>query len=196
MTVWFSSDHHFGHKRIIELAHRPFDTVEEMNEALIHQHNITVADDDIVYFLGDVVLGGWEKHLPLITRLKGRKILVCGNHDQPFMKRDKDSFGKVFAAYSAVFDEVHLGSIEYEEFVLSHFPYDGDHTEEDRYSGDRPVDEGRVLLHGHVHAEMDQAQITYSQKGTRQIHVGVDGWEGFPVSLENVRRLANWWRDT
>lgn len=190
MTVWFTSDWHLSHARICELSHRPFASVEEMNEELISIHNDTVSEDDVTYFLGDMVMGGWEKNLPLIDRLKGRKILVCGNHDAPFIHKDRDSFGRVFAAWAARFDEVHLGSIEHEEFALSHFPYSGDHTGLDRYADDRPVDDGTPLIHGHVHAELHEPQVTYSDKGTIQIHVGVDGWEGFPLSLEDVRTIA------
>ena len=34
MTIWFSADHHFGHARMIELAKRPFKSVEEMDRVV------------------------------------------------------------------------------------------------------------------------------------------------------------------
>ena len=34
-----TSDHHFGHARISELAGRPFSTVDEMDSALIERWN-------------------------------------------------------------------------------------------------------------------------------------------------------------
>lgn len=48
----------------------------------------------------------------------------------------------------------------------------------DRYREERPADEGRWLLHGHVHER-------WRQRG-RQINVGVDVWDYAPVSLEAI----------
>lgn len=56
-NIWFSSDHHFNHKNIIDYCKRPFQSVEEMNIALIENHNKFVNKNDDVYFLGDFVLG-------------------------------------------------------------------------------------------------------------------------------------------
>ncbi len=43
MKTWFTSDTHFGHARIIELSGRPFDSVAEMNEAILDGINATVS---------------------------------------------------------------------------------------------------------------------------------------------------------
>ena len=42
-NVWFTSDTHFGHAKIIEYCDRPFADVQEMNETLveINMHTIT-----------------------------------------------------------------------------------------------------------------------------------------------------------
>lgn len=80
MNTWFTSDQHFGHEAIIGYCDRPFPNSVEMDEALIKNYNKLVQDNDVVYFLGDT---GWNKQGSLkriIERLKGRKILILGNH--------------------------------------------------------------------------------------------------------------------
>lgn len=190
MTVWFSSDHHLFHRRIRELSHRPFNSDDEMADEIIERHNSLVGADDTTYFLGDFSMGGWADSMPHIDLFNGRRILVCGNHDAPFIHRNRNSFDRVFAAYASHFDEVHLDTVEYDEFVLSHFPYDGDSHDEDRYDEYRPVDEGKILIHGHVHAESHEPQVTYSHNGTMQIHVGVDGHNYSPVSMDEIRSMV------
>jgi hypothetical protein len=46
VTAFFTSDHHFGHKRIIELAKRPFTSVDEMDEYMIVRWNDRVKPGD------------------------------------------------------------------------------------------------------------------------------------------------------
>lgn len=84
MTVFFTSDTHFGHERIITLSDRPFKDVTDMNEALVRNWNAVVGPDDHVYHLGDVALGGIEHSMAYLSRLNGRKTLVTGNHDRIF----------------------------------------------------------------------------------------------------------------
>ena len=43
-----TSDTHFSHARISELAGRPFSTVEEMDSTLIRRWNDAIAPDDAV----------------------------------------------------------------------------------------------------------------------------------------------------
>lgn len=83
--TWVISDTHFGHAGVTKFLRedgsklRPWDNTDEMDEALIENWNSVVNDKDRVYHLGDVVIN--RKALKTIGRLKGRKVLVKGNHD-------------------------------------------------------------------------------------------------------------------
>ena len=76
--VWFTSDLHFWHKNICKYCNRPYDTVEEMNEAIVENWNKVVKDDDVIFVLGDLGFCGYEKLAPYIARLKGKKYIVQG----------------------------------------------------------------------------------------------------------------------
>lgn len=77
-----TSDTHFSHARISELAGRPYATVDEMNEDLVRRWNDTVSPGAVVLHLGDVALGPIEESIALTARLNGRRLLVPGNHDR------------------------------------------------------------------------------------------------------------------
>ena len=81
IETWFTSDHHFGHKNILEYEKeaRPFKTIEEMNETLIERWNSVVQPHHLVYHLGDFCFG--KKNMDIAARLNGKKKLVMGNHD-------------------------------------------------------------------------------------------------------------------
>ncbi len=52
-----------------------------MNEKLIECWNKTIHQNDEVYILGDVTMVRPGRATEIITRLKGRKYLLMGNHD-------------------------------------------------------------------------------------------------------------------
>lgn len=190
MTTYFTSDTHFGHKRIIDLCNRPFKDVTEMNEIIVHHWNALVRPDDTVYHLGDVALGPIEDSLKYIGRLNGYKILIVGNHDRmfpPMSKMREDKIASWTERYkTAGFDEVHENHIFVKRgysFMISHFPYSGDSHGEERYTEYRLPDSGMPLIHGHTH---ENKRFSLSRKGTPQIHVGQDAWEFAPVSLQAV----------
>lgn len=188
---FFTSDTHFGHKRIIELCDRPFKDVDEMNEAIIQNWNEIVGEDDTVFHLGDVALGTIADSLPLVGRLNGHKFLVIGNHDRLFQperlsdkqrERWEGEYDKVFE-YSSPSLEIEING---EAVMLSHFPYDGDSHGEDRHSGERLDDKGVPLIHGHTH---QNKRISRSARGTLQVHVGMDAWGYRPVSEDTIANI-------
>ena len=79
--VWFTSDLHFWHKNICKYCNRPYETIEEMNEAIIANWNSVIKEDDVVFVLGDLGFCGIEKLRHLMSQLKGKIFLIQGNHD-------------------------------------------------------------------------------------------------------------------
>ena len=132
--VWYYSDPHFYHSKIIEYCNRPFKDGQEMSELLIQLYNETVAPGDHVWFLGDLVM--WrgsrfqcEAFGRLIARLHGKKRLILGNHDRLPMQAYIDTgFEKIQA------DHRHEG------LLFSHIPL---HPSS--------VQKARANVHGHIH---------------------------------------------
>lgn len=192
--IFFTSDTHISHQNIIKYCDRPFSDVDHMDAELIRRWNEVVSPEDVVYHLGDVALGPIDKSLDKINSLNGQKVLIVGNHDRPFMRQGKadesvwwDKYREVFSHVSSLWSIV-LFLDPHGEFALSHFPYDGDSHDEDRYKDFRRIDNGVPLIHGHTHSK---EKISYSKKGTLQIHVGVDAWDYRPVSLGEIFDLLN-----
>jgi calcineurin-like phosphoesterase family protein len=181
-TIFYTADTHFGHEAIIRHCNRPFATVEEMDEALIEKWNSVVTKRDIVYHLGDVGLGNDTYTLECVSRLNGRKRLISGNHDSVHPRHRKAPARQ--RQWMNVFESVNtidMHRIGDREVMLSHFPYAGDHTEEDRMSQWRPRNEFRWLLHGHIHTNW------VFQGG--QYNVGVDVHDFAPISVDYVKEM-------
>lgn len=181
--IWFTSDLHFNHHNAIGYSNRPFANVEEMNEALISRWNSKVQDDDLVYVLGDLTLGKYSDMIPIVSRLRGRKILLQGNHD----KLSRAQYLKL--GFLDVFQEVviKLGNTR---IRLSHFPYKPTFWQSlwlpakaKKYSHRRPINRGGWLLHGHTHSKR-------KIRG-RMIHVGVDAHNYYPVSLGEIESIIS-----
>jgi calcineurin-like phosphoesterase family protein len=186
--LWFSSDLHFAHANVISYCNRPFRTADEMDLALIERWNATVAPDDVVVVLGDVAMGQLADSLSLVGLLHGTKVLVPGNHDRCWVghsarKRAHWDDRYLEAGFSTILHDpqpVELANVTVE---LSHFPYAGDTQGTDRHVEHRPLDQGRWLLHGHVHGLWRQRD--------RQINVGIDAWGGRPVSSAAIEALIS-----
>lgn len=198
MTRWFTADLHLGHANIIDYCDRPFrkpngdPDVPFQTEAIVQGWNDRVAPDDIVFCLGDMVMGRRDETLLNLARLNGHKMLVMGNHDYCWPHQFKgEKLARWEAAYVPYFDQGMTTEAAYTipdgpHVRLHHFPYAGDSHEEDRYSEHRPVDDGTPLLHGHVH---DSWKTKLSDKGTPMINVGVDVHGFAPVSEDEILEI-------
>jgi calcineurin-like phosphoesterase family protein len=158
MTVFFTSDTHFGDHRTLNIWKRPFAGVAEMDALMLERWNAAVGAGDEVWHLGDFARRP-DDVAALLARLNGRKHLVRGNNDPP---------GTVAAAgWASVQDyaEIEAGG---RKLVLCHYPFrtwNGQHK-------------GAIDLHGHSHGRLKPLP--------RQVDVGVDAWDWRPVTLAEL----------
>lgn len=90
---YYISDLHLFHEASIRFDNRPFGSLEEMHEAVVSRWNNKVNNGDTVYILGDMSMRGKKEDLiSLVATLKGKKILVKGNHDDVSDYRYKQLF--------------------------------------------------------------------------------------------------------
>lgn len=159
-NIFFISDTHFGHANIIKFGQRPFDNVEEMDEALIENWNKVVKKDDLVWHLGDVVwrVADASKYL---FRLNGRINLIIGNHDDGHDERFSRSFRRMRGGAS-LFEKT---------LLLTHYPVHPSSFEYD------PANK-RFNLHGHVHQ--------HSIDDPRYVNLSVENINYTPMALEDV----------
>jgi calcineurin-like phosphoesterase family protein len=205
--IWFTADAHLGHRRIPELAGRPFADSDEMDAAIVDAWNQMIRPHDMVWCLGDMAMGDMDRSLALLHQLHGRKHLISGNHDRTFAgygHRDPKMIDYWVARYRAAgFVAVHTSrnfqlhprksvhvqiplGFGLEPVLLSHFPYEGDTQGSDRFREFRPRrPRGKpapVLVHGHTHSG--------ERVGDRMVHVGMDAWDCVPAHIDEVRELV------
>lgn len=195
--ILFASDWHLGHERIIELCGRPFPDAATMNNCLIDRCNSMAGPADTLIFLGDAVMGQLADNLPLIGQVYAKLWLIPGNHDRVSWwyegYRDLAPEKRVAkiaewrTRYEDVGFEIHdtARTIDVHGFTLrmSHFPYTDEDYGEGRFPSEAyPEDEGRWLVHGHVHGG-------WRQRG-KQINVGADAWNGFPVPADTIAAMV------
>jgi len=148
---------------------RPWDTPEEMDEAMVKAWNERVGPKDKVYHLGDVVIN--RRALPTLARLNGDKVLIRGNHD---IFRDDE--------YREYFRELRAYHVM-NGMILSHIPI---HEESLGRFG--------VNIHGHLHSNrVMKAGPAAGEFATRVIDtryhcVCVEQTDFAPILFEDVQK--------
>lgn len=200
MARFFTADLHLGHRNIaryepgraraagVAALDGPAgdETQSRLDSFLIDRWNEVVGPDDEVWLLGDACMGRLDRTIESLRRLLGRIMLVPGNHDRVWAgdHRREQWWDRYL---DAGVDEIIDGttSLELADGTVvdaDHFPYEGDSRAEDRYVDWRPLDRGRVLLHGHVHSSW--------RTNGRMINVGVDVWDFAPISEQQIIELV------
>lgn len=115
MKNYYIADMHFSHAKVIEYDKRPFDSIEQMEDVLIQNWNQRVCADDTVYILGDFCIGPKEDWLRLLPLLKGKKVLIVGNHDHTNRYEVAKCYFENISFYQEITDGNH-------HIILSHYP--------------------------------------------------------------------------
>lgn len=168
MTVYFTADNHFGHKRILILGKgRPFSSIEEMEETMIKNWNSVVQKGDRIYYLGDFSWSEDQGRIDRILRkLKGEKFLISGNHDSKAVIRS--------SYWSQVWQYREL-KIEGQKIILCHYPFE-------EWNGSW---RNSWHLHGHCHGNLPVRQ------DLKRLDIGVDCYDFTPISFEHVKSIMS-----
>jgi calcineurin-like phosphoesterase family protein len=86
---FYTADPHFFHANIIEFCNRPFTSVTEMNGRILSNYQSVMTPKDDLWVLGDVAvvsIDAAEKLTGMLSSIPGRKHLVTGNHDKPWIR--------------------------------------------------------------------------------------------------------------
>lgn len=203
MTIWLTSDEHYGHTNAIKYFSRPFSDTDAMNEELVRRHNARVQHNDTVLHLGDFSLN--EKVVPkFLSRLHGNHTLIPGNHDMCHVRHEGHKAATFrYASYGfSVWDGAHFEEEFAGRFVLhrlsslhaapwfesdtrvlmAHIPStDAEDARYPEYRADPSTYD--VLLHGHCHQRW---KLRFVGDSSVEVNVGVDQWDFAPVNLEEI----------
>lgn len=177
-NIWFMSDAHWCHANVIKHDNRPFDDVDEMNEALINNWNAKVKKTDIVFYLGDLSFNSGEKTRKIVERLNGVIHLILGNHDN---EKDLVKLNR----FESISDYINLSVIDEDNprksqgIMMMHYPilsWDKSHH-------------GDWHLHGHCHQSLTKTMPEYYER--KVLDMGCNGWDYSPVSYGEIKKIMS-----
>jgi calcineurin-like phosphoesterase family protein len=141
-NTWVIADPHFGHQGVCNFTRndngqplRPWNDKDEMTRDLIGNWNAVVQDGDRVYLMGDVAMTK-KPLLEVMPQLKGRIVLIKGNHDMEKM-----------SVYAPFVDDIRACVVK-QSFIMTHIPI-------------HPQSMGRwkLNIHGHLHSDVVTKEI-------------------------------------
>jgi calcineurin-like phosphoesterase family protein len=169
MTIWYTADPHFGHKNIIDLCDRPFQSAAEMDKVLLANLQARVMPEDELWVLGDFAFGSRAEDIGYVEEIFDQlpgccKHLVVGNHDNALTQ------SMAWTSVSQLI-EVRDGP-NMQRNTLCHYPMiTWNHSRRQA-----------LQLFGHVHNNW---------LGSRNaINVGVDVWDFMPATYDDIAQRA------
>lgn len=171
---YYISDLHFGHKNVIRYDTRPFQSVDEMDEALIGLWNDKVSDKDDVYIVGDFSYRSGRQEQWYLKQLNGRKHLILGNHDIKIQANEE-----AMSFFESV-NQIKIIKDSDKDIVLCHFPL-----------ASWPMEHhGAWHIYGHLHGNRetdDRADaIRYMRNKDRALNAGCMLNDYTPSSFEEL----------
>lgn len=191
---YYISDLHIAHENALRFDNRPYENIDQMNEAIIHNWNNTVLPGDTVYILGDFI---WQKEAlwcNWLDQLQGQMVLIRGNHDpKSFSQATKRHFQDI-TEYKEITDTGR-------HVIMCHYPIPF-------HKG--TYDEKTFMLYGHVHNTREYTFLKELQQKIRCncsephhargqfINVGcMMPWMGYtPRTLDEIITGANHYQES
>lgn len=182
MAMLFTSDLHLGHNNVL-LSRQQFQDINEHDDTLIFKWNNKVEKNDDVYILGDLSFRSPHHISYYLSRMKGRKHLIIGNHDWYWIRHVEN-----MNEYFETVDYLKMIKFEKKRIILCHYPML-------EWPGSRYVEaESSYLIHGHIHGTQDPevyGHIKRYQPHALNAGVDINGFE--PVTFENLKENNNRW---
>ena len=173
--IFLTSDTHFGHDREFLWGPRGFTNSQEHDEAIIKNWNEVVGPNDIVYHMGDLMLGDNTHGIECVKRLNGHIKLIRGNHDT-------DARWKLYATLPNIELIGWAEAIKYKkyQFYLSHHPTMTSNLEKAPH-----LRMHLINLYGHTHP-----MSKFYQDMPYMFHVGLDSNNNRPILLDDAIELV------
>ena len=159
--IFFTADQHYAHRNIIKYCNRPYSSIQEMDEALIFNHNSVVGEKDTVIHAGDFTLMKKREDVQrkYVRRLNGKHIFLNGSHDY------------WLAGWGM--NQIWEKSIDRKYVVVCHYAMRT--WARSHYNS--------FQLYGHSHGKLEPVG--------KQWDIGVDNNNYFPISWLDVLRIMN-----
>ena len=160
VNFWFTADQHFNHENIIIYCNRPFKSVEHMDRELIRRWNEKVKPGkDVVIHLGDICFRKRREGI-----LKDYDYYVNQLNGKIILfKGNHDSKNEVRSILTE--GVIHYGGIDW-------------------YMKHEPHNTFKYNLCGHIHEKW-----RVRRQGPHVcVNVGVDVWDFYPVSIQEIMR--------
>lgn len=182
-NIFFTSDLHLNHERVIEYCNRPFSNVIEMNRTIVDNWNKVVDTGDIVFVLGDFSFGNQKTWLYFIEQLEGFIYLIKGNHDKSIPKENTNLNNKF--KWIDGFLNTRIIDTEFDgneqRVTLCHYPMlSWYHSHK-----------GAWQLFGHIHSN-DYNKLLHTKESpfkTSQYDVGIDNNNFTPVHWNEIKSI-------
>ena len=202
--IYVCADLHYDQKNIVRPISnwedkgvcRDFQSLKEMNKALIDSINKTVTRYDKLYLMGDITFGGSKEIFKLMYSINCKNVVcILGNHDFKLRENKEvvvhnggqllgqEAFGVSIPPNTShtfrmqdFFTEVkERDEFEYkgEYFVLDHYPLS---------SWNYSFKKKSIMLHGHVHGKLDDSDTNMFY---RRMDVWWDKYQR-PISLDEI----------
>lgn len=173
MKKFIISDTHWNHEFMTKFLSQDGKSIRIRNKKYHHfidqNWRKIVNEQDVVFHLGDVIFSDPSQLTEILSRLKGTKILVRGNHDN---KKDTWYYNHGF---DFVCDQFILGDI-----VFSHEPV--------------PIPENMINIHGHFHRQDDLGWKASPYKHfytDRHFHFSLELLDYRPIEVSEFLKLKN-----